>query len=184
MFRTEQSPDPVRVRVERRARAIRPPRAPVARLAPGPGRLGLGYWKDDEFVIVVAQLVNVTRDGVLVIAEQAIPADRRIWIRLDDSPSTGTAQAVALAATWTRHGRCAVRLALNEDCPAGILEALALSVMRSRPPARAAAPAVRPRPDVSTRWQMDAGWRNGLVPPGSSAFSKRTHRAEPVDRSS
>lgn len=183
MFQAQPTPGPVRHRLDRGDGRVAGPVRWPSRLAPEVGRLGLGYWSEDEFVIVAAQLVNISEDGILAIADGAVRPDRPAWVRLDMGASVGTARATVLAATWLRQGRCALRLVLDEDCPAGIYEALVSSLPRpggARPPVT---PATMFRPVLSTRWRVDGGRGHGISPaeiPALPADALHGHRTEPI----
>ncbi|WP_406696838.1 hypothetical protein V5E97_38200 [Singulisphaera sp. Ch08] len=99
-----------------------------------PGKLALGCWSGDEFVIVNAQLINICQDGILAVVNGPIQVGQTVWLRLDEAKSLDGIQATVLGSNWLRRGRSAVRLALNENCPAGVYEALvrSLSLSRSR----------------------------------------------------
>jgi hypothetical protein len=91
---------------------------------PAGARLAIGTWVDGEFVLLEAELVGLSGDGALALVRGAIAVDQSVWLRLVDSAGSGGAPATVLARTWLRGGRCAVRLALEEDCPAGFVETL------------------------------------------------------------
>ncbi len=129
MFAAQPTPQGVTVRLDP-VEHPRPCPARIRRPAPRGGRLVLGYWADDEFAIVAGELVNLSEDGILAIAEGLIRRDQRIWIRIDEATSVQTATATVLGANWLRDGRCALRLALDEDCPAGVYEALVACLAR------------------------------------------------------
>lgn len=108
----------------------------ASRAVPRPERRFLvGTWSDGEFVLLEAELVGLSGDGVHALVRGAVEAGQPVWLRLQGSEGSRGAPATVLSTTWLRGGRCAVRLALDEACPAGFIEALV---------ARLAEPAVRP----------------------------------------
>ena len=102
-------------------------------------RLLVGTWSDGEFMLLEAELVGLSGDGIHAMVRGAVATGQTVWLRLQgfDGSSSG-APATVLSTTWLRGGRCAVRLALDEACPAGFIEALV---------ARLAEPAIR-RPQL------------------------------------
>jgi hypothetical protein len=100
--------------------------------APPGARIRLGFWAGEEFNLVGASLVNLCGDGLLVIADGAIPHNQTAWVRFDGPGSAESVSVDVLGATPLRHGRCALRLELGEDSPPGFLEAMVERLARNR----------------------------------------------------
>jgi hypothetical protein len=96
-------------------------------------RLRLGYWADDDFVIISARPVNISKDGLLVIADSPVRSRQLAWIRVDGPSPAESVMATIRGITLLRLGRSALRLALAEDCPPGFREGIAAALANSRP---------------------------------------------------
>jgi hypothetical protein len=124
---------------------LSPPHAPDSGLRRRPterteaqGKFSIGCWSGDDFIVVAAQLVNIGQDGLMAIVDGAIRKGQPVWLRLDGAKPAENVQAIVLGATWLRRGRCALRLALPENCPVGFYEALVRCLWRRRPDPRPA----------------------------------------------
>lgn len=80
-------------------------------------RSWLGWRDGDRFVAVAARLVDISRAGAAVVAEDAPPPDREIWFCLhSDDPATAVEGEVVGVGTGVR-GRYLIRISFWEPCP-------------------------------------------------------------------
>ena len=96
------------------------------------GKIAIGCWSGDDFVVIDAQLINISQDGILATVNGPLRSGQSVWLRLDEAKTLDNVQATVLGSNWLRRGRCAVRLALHEDCPAGVYEAMIQCLSRPR----------------------------------------------------
>jgi len=81
-------------------------------------RLWLGWWADEEFNLVDAQLVNISEGGVLIHAERAPEAGQVVWMRLEGTSTPESLAAIVLESRWvTLRRRWVVRLEFQQACP-------------------------------------------------------------------
>jgi|GEM_PF-2385478 len=86
-------------------------------------QLWMGWWEDEEFVLLGAQLVNISEGGVLVSLDQAPLEGRVVWMRLNEVPANESACAKVLEARWvTLRQRYLVRLRFERRCPTTFYE--------------------------------------------------------------
>jgi len=94
----------------------------------------VGCWIEKRFVVRKAHLLSLSGDGIQAIADGPIGRNQQVWLRRNLTRSSDTAPALVLASSWLRGGRCALRLALDEACPAGFLEGLVEDLAASESP--------------------------------------------------
>ena len=86
-------------------------------------QLWMGWWEEEEFVLLGAQLVNISEGGVLVSLDQAPLEGRVVWMRLNEVPANESACAKVLEARWvTLRQRYLVRLRFERRCPTTFYE--------------------------------------------------------------
>lgn len=86
-------------------------------------RLWIGWWAQDEFVLVQATLVNISEGGVLIGVNPSPAQGQFVWMRLQGSATRESLSAVVLESRWTLlKRRFAVRLAFLERCPSSFFE--------------------------------------------------------------
>ena len=89
-------------------------------------RLWAGWWSEDEFVLVEAQLLNISEGGVMVSVNPSPAAGQHVWMRLSGSATHESLRAAVLEAKWSvLKRRFTVRLAFRETCPNEFLETAA-----------------------------------------------------------
>jgi hypothetical protein len=86
-------------------------------------RLWLGWWAEDEFMLVEAQLININEGGVLVSVTPSPAPGQHVWMRLTGSVTQESLEAAVLESKWGMlKRRFFVRLAFHQSCPAEFLE--------------------------------------------------------------
>lgn len=86
-------------------------------------RLWLGWWADEEFNLVDAQLVNISEGGVLIHAERAPEPGQIVWMRLEGTATLESLAALVLESRWvTLRRRWVVRLEFQQACPTDFYE--------------------------------------------------------------
>jgi hypothetical protein len=81
-------------------------------------RLWMGWWADDEFVLVEAQLVNISEGGVLVSVSPSPAPGQHVWMRLTGSATHESLEAIVQESKWGMlKRRFSVRLTFHSACP-------------------------------------------------------------------
>ncbi|SIO64721.1 PilZ domain-containing protein [Singulisphaera sp. GP187] len=84
--------------------------------------LWVGWWAGDEFVLIDAQLVNISAGGVQISIATAPDQGQVVWMRLEGTSAQGSLAALVLEARWnTLRRRYVVRLEFQEPCRLDIL---------------------------------------------------------------
>ncbi|WP_254054039.1 PilZ domain-containing protein [Singulisphaera sp. GP187] len=82
----------------------------------------MGWWAGDEFVLIDAQLVNISAGGVQISIATAPDQGQVVWMRLEGTSAQGSLAALVLEARWnTLRRRYVVRLEFQEPCRLDIL---------------------------------------------------------------
>ena len=91
--------------------------------------LWLGWWAEDDFVLVNAQLVNISEGGVLIYMERAPVQGQLVWMRLEGTSTPRSLAAKVLDSRWvTLRRRWVVRLAFQQSCPSDFYETAVFGV--------------------------------------------------------
>src|SRR5262249_21599496 len=79
-------------------------------------RLWVGWWAEDDFVLVEAQLVNISEGGVLVSVSPSPAQGQRVWMRLTGSATPESLEAIVIESKWAMlKRRFSVRLAFRRS---------------------------------------------------------------------
>lgn len=97
-----------------------------------PGTCWIGVWADQDFVVLKAQVVNLTSKGLFAVADGTVRPGQTVWLRLAGAGPGANVPALVLGAAWLRRGRCALRLELPEHAPPGFYEELVRECSRLR----------------------------------------------------
>jgi hypothetical protein len=86
-------------------------------------RLWIAWWQQHEFVVLSAELVNISEGGVLVITAEAPEEGQSVWMRLEGTEPIADVRAVTLEiAPAGSSGNSLVRLQFTVPCPANFYE--------------------------------------------------------------
>jgi hypothetical protein len=86
-------------------------------------RLWLGWWAEDEFVLVEAQLINISEGGLLVSVSPSPAQGQHVWMRLTGSATQESLEAVVQESRWGMlKRRFSVRLTFHSACPTEFYE--------------------------------------------------------------
>lgn len=91
--------------------------------------LWLGWWAEDEFVLVDAHLVNISEGGVMIHMEKAPVPGQLVWMRLEGTSTPRSLAAKVLESRWvTLRRRWVVRLEFQQSCPSDFYETAVFGV--------------------------------------------------------
>jgi hypothetical protein len=91
--------------------------------------LWLGWWAEDEFVLLDAHLVNISEGGVLIYMERAPVQGQVVWMRLEGTSTPESLAAKVLESRWvTLRRRWVVRLEFQQRCPSDFYETAVFGV--------------------------------------------------------
>jgi hypothetical protein len=97
-------------------------------------RLWLGWRTDEDFVVVGAELMNISHGGALVVAEAHPPRGETIWLRLEGPAPIDDVCALVLETTRIGRGQHGMRIAFREPFPNAFYQAAVagLEAMQTR----------------------------------------------------
>lgn len=85
--------------------------------------LWAGWWDEDEFVLVEAQLLNISVGGVQVAISRSPAVGQPVWFRLEGSSVAESLLATVLESKWMMlKRRFTVRLMFHNPCPDEVYE--------------------------------------------------------------
>jgi hypothetical protein len=86
-------------------------------------RLWMAWWQQHDFVVLSAELVNISEGGVLVITAEAPEEGQSVWMRLEGTEPIADVRAETLeVAPAGSSGNSLVRLKFTARCPADFYE--------------------------------------------------------------
>lgn len=91
-------------------------------------RSWVGWWEDDQFEVVAAAVVNISRGGALLQTDYEPCVGERLWFCLHSDRWVGSASATVLESTPDASGQRSVRIAFDEPCPDGLYHAAVLGL--------------------------------------------------------
>jgi hypothetical protein len=91
------------------------------------GRCWLGWHDAVRFRQSAGWIINISASGCLVASDEAPPADRSVWLRLDKPELPEWAEARVVHLQESQSGIHAVRLVFRGSCPYAIIKAVAFS---------------------------------------------------------
>ncbi len=110
------------------------------------GRSWLGWYEGSQFHQTAAWILNISASGCLVAADVTAPADRSLWLRLDDSAAPDWAEVRIVGQQTGSGGILASRLVFRGTCPYDMMKAVAFSASANRPP----------KPDPARSWSFNS----------------------------
>jgi hypothetical protein len=85
--------------------------------------LWAGWWDGEEFLLVEAQLQNISQGGVQVAINPSPAPGQPVWFRLEGSAVSQSLQATVLESKWMMlKRRFMVRLMFHMPCPDEVYE--------------------------------------------------------------
>ncbi|AGA26156.1 PilZ domain-containing protein [Singulisphaera acidiphila] len=79
--------------------------------------LWLGWWAEEEFIIVDAELVNISERGVQISSATAPVQGQVVWMRLGGTSTQSSLSALVLESRWVAlRRRYVIRLEFRELC--------------------------------------------------------------------
>ena len=122
----EWFPNPAQVRIQEQRSS--------QRYLAASGRSWLGWHEKGSFHQTAAWILNISASGCLVAADEPAPADRSLWLRLDNPAVPGWAEVRVIGQQTSNVGILASRLVFRGTCPYELMKAVAFDSSASRPP--------------------------------------------------
>lgn len=82
----------------------------------------LGWTHGDAFRTCPATLINISRDGALVVAHGWPPIEESVWLSVEGQVPTDWLEATVVGPMELREGLPRLRLSFREPCPLPFLE--------------------------------------------------------------
>ena len=110
------------------------------------GRSWLGWYQGSQFHQTAAWILNISAGGCLVVADALAPADRSLWLRLDDPAAADWAEVRVVGQKTGSGGILASRLVFRGACPYDMMKAVAFSSSAKLPA----------KPEPSRSWSFNS----------------------------
>jgi hypothetical protein len=91
------------------------------------GRSWLGWYEGSQFRQTASWVLNISAGGCLLVADAPPPADRSLWLRLDDPAVPNWAEVRVVGQQSGSGGILAYRLVFRGTCPYDMMKAVAFS---------------------------------------------------------
>jgi hypothetical protein len=109
------------------------------------GRCWIGWHDGVAFQNAAAWIIDISVSGTLVATDVPPPADRSIWLRLDNHAVPDWTETRVVEVQTSQRGICAARLVFRHNCPYVLIKAVAFAVTGSQPAG----------PEPSTSWKLN-----------------------------
>jgi hypothetical protein len=110
------------------------------------GRSWLGWYVGSQFEQTAAWILNLSASGCLTVADRPVPADRSLWLRLDDPAVPDWAEVRVVGHHTGNGGMLALRLVFRGACPYELMKAVAFGPTQNRPT----------QPEPSRSWSFNS----------------------------
>jgi hypothetical protein len=110
------------------------------------GRCWVGWHDAGSFRQSAAWIIDISSSGGLIATDAPPPADRSVWLRLDNAEVPDWAEARLVTLQTSHTGIFAARIVFRGICPYPLIKAVAFGTANPH----------APRPEPSPSWNLNA----------------------------